>query len=335
MTIRAVAYPRVGLIGNPSDGYFGRTISFAFANFQAEVILEKASGVELVPGHGDVCRAPTLDSLVGEIRAVGYSGGLPLLKATLKRFREHCAGAGQPLHERGFRLRYGSDIPRRVGLAGSSAIVTACLRALMQFYGVTIAKPAQANLALAVEKEELGISAGLQDRVAQVYQGLVYMDFDRGLMESRGYGRYEALDPARLPPLYVAYRTELAEGSEVTHNNLRFRYERGDPDVLDAIEFWKSLAAEMRERLRDGNRARIAELINANFDRRAAVCSISPGNLRMVRAARSVGASAKFCGSGGAIVGTFEDDAMFDRLTGVLQPLGVAVFRPTLAPAAG
>jgi len=39
MIIRTRAYPRVGLVGNPSDGYFGRTISFAFKNFCAEVVL--------------------------------------------------------------------------------------------------------------------------------------------------------------------------------------------------------------------------------------------------------------------------------------------------------
>jgi len=39
MLIRTVAYPRAGLVGNPSDGYFGKTISFAFTDFCAEVIL--------------------------------------------------------------------------------------------------------------------------------------------------------------------------------------------------------------------------------------------------------------------------------------------------------
>jgi galactokinase/mevalonate kinase-like predicted kinase len=32
---------------------------------------------------------------------------------------------------------------------------------------------------LNIEKEELGISAGLQDRVIQTYGGLVHMDFTR------------------------------------------------------------------------------------------------------------------------------------------------------------
>ena len=34
------AYARVGLLGNPSDGYFGKTIAFTIANFYAEATLE-------------------------------------------------------------------------------------------------------------------------------------------------------------------------------------------------------------------------------------------------------------------------------------------------------
>ena len=33
------------------------------------------------------------------------------------------------------------------------------------------------------------------------------MDFARALMESRGYGECERMDPALLPNVYVAYRT--------------------------------------------------------------------------------------------------------------------------------
>ena len=52
----------------------------------------------------------------------------------------------------------------------------------------------------------------------------------------------------------------------------------------------------------------------------------------MVEAARSVGASAKFTGSGGAIVGTYEDEAMFQKLKAVLEPLQVAVIHPKVLP---
>ena len=39
-------------------------------------------------------------------------------------------------------------------------------------------------------EEELGITAGLQDRVVQVYGAVVYMDFAKELMQQHGHGRY-------------------------------------------------------------------------------------------------------------------------------------------------
>ena len=46
----------------------------------------------------------------------------------------------------------------------------------------------QPSLALSVETDELQIPAGLQDRVAQVYEGVTYMDFRHDLMEQAGHG---------------------------------------------------------------------------------------------------------------------------------------------------
>ena len=43
-----------------------------------------------------------------------------------------------------------------------------------------------------METRELGINAGLQDRVIQAYGGLVFMDFSKEHM-IRGYGEYEPL----------------------------------------------------------------------------------------------------------------------------------------------
>ena len=147
------------------------------------------------------------------MRLHGYYGGIRLIKATIKRFVEYCEARGLPLHDRNFSIRYQTNIPRQVGLAGSSAIIVATLRCLMEFYDVEIPLDAQPSFVLSVEKEELGITAGLQDRVIQVYEGLVYMDFDRSRehsVEGLTCYHYEPLDPALLPPLYVAYHTSLA-----------------------------------------------------------------------------------------------------------------------------
>lgn len=334
MIIRTQAHARAGLVGNPSDGYYGKTISFIVRNFRAEVVLYETPELEILANTRDHSRFRSLAALAEDVRQFGYYGGIRLLKATVKRFHDYCQQQGIRLDDRNFTLRYQTDIPSQVGMAGSSAIITACLRALLAFYGVTIAKPLQANLILSVETGELGIPAGLQDRVIQVYEGVVYMDFNREHMERAGHGRYEELDPRSLPPLYVAYRTDLAEGTEVFHNDIRGRFNRGEPAVLEAMQFWAQLTDQVRECLRQGDWERLGPLLNANFDKRREIYRISEGNLRMVDAARSVGASAKFTGSGGAIIGTYRDEAMFTALEQKLQTLGVRVLKPQILPAA-
>lgn len=188
----------------------------------------------------------------------------------------------------------------------------------------------QANLVLETETRELGVPAGLQDRVIQAYHGLVYMDFARELMETRGYGDYEPLDPGLLPNMYVAARTSLSEGTEVFHNNLRERWRRGDPEVVAAMRAWAAYAEEGRACLLDRNYRRFGELIDANFDLRARIYRIDRGNLEMVSTARTAGATANFAGSGGAIVGTYDDDVMFRRIADAMKPLGVSVIKPRI-----
>jgi glucuronokinase len=335
MIIRYRAYPRAGLIGNPSDGYYGKTISFAFSNFCAEVWLYQTPDLEILPHARDHSHFGSIHDLHRDVQRHGYYGGIRLLKATIKRFYDYCHESHIELDDRNFTLRYHTNIPTQVGLAGSSAIITACMRSLMAFYSVCIPKPVMANLILSVERHELGIPAGLQDRVAQVYEGLVYMDFDRAVMERQGYGHYEELDPGLLPPLYIAYRAELAEGTEVFHNNIRARWECGDPDVVAAMGTWAGLAAQVRALLLNGEKDRIPPLLDANFDLRRKIYTISPSNIQMVETARSAGASAKFTGSGGAIVGTYADEAMYKRLEAKLAAVGVKVLKPQIVKSSG
>ena len=332
MIVRTIAYPRAGLIGNPSDGYFGKTIAFAFRNFSAQIELWESPELELLPSRRDHSVFRGLGALHTDVKLHGYYGGFRLLKAAAKAFYEFCLERGITVEDKNFTMRYKSDIPNRVGLAGSSALITACIRGLMRFYGVEISRHSLANLVLRVENNELGIPAGLQDRVAQSYQGVVFMDFDRKLMESRGYGNYETIDPAKLPPLYIAYREDLSEGTEVYHNDLRARWQRGDADVLEAIGFWADLTVKFRAAIEAGDRAAMHRAINANFDMRASLYDVGEGNRDMVETARRTGASAKFAGSGGAIVGIYDDDVMFAMLEGAFAPKGIRVIKPELAP---
>jgi glucuronokinase len=333
--IETYGYARAGFLGNPSDGYFGKTISFSVRNFRARVLLYPSARLEIKLSKADQPVFENLRDLYETTRWRGYYGGIRIIQALLIRFLDYCRERGIELEDRNFTIEYDSNIPQRLGLGGSSAIITAALRALCRYFGVSIPPAIQANLALETETKELGVSAGLQDRVIQVFEGLVYMDFAKEVMDRQGYGNYESLDAGLLPNVYLAYRTSLSEGTEVFHNNVRARWLAGDPAILEAMRTWASYAEEGRAALKSRDFRRLNELINANFDLRARVYPISAGNLEMVRTARGVGATAKFAGSGGAIVGTYEDEAMRRKLEKALAGTGVAVIKPVVGgPAA-
>jgi glucuronokinase len=333
LLIRKRAYARAGMVGNPSDGYHGKTISVIVRNFAAEVTLYEWDRVELVLSQDDKSIFRSVEDLARDVKLHGYYAGIRLVKATIKKFVDYCTRQQVSLHGRNFSVRYQSNIPRQVGLAGSSAIIVATLRCLMEFYGVEIPHRVQPSLVLAVETEELGIAAGLQDRVIQVHEGLVYMDFAEERMEKlHGLwcGVYEPLDPRLLPPLYVAYNAEVSEPTEVIHNNLRARFNQGEPAVLDAMHRLGELCVEAREAILARNAHRLGELIDANFEVRRSICRLSAEHVEMVERARAVGVSASFSGSGGAIVGICPDDATFHRLQAAMAPLHCRVIRPQI-----
>jgi glucuronokinase len=186
-----------------------------------------------------------------------------------------------------------------------------------------------------VETEELGITAGLQDRVIQVYEGLVFMDFAPERMhEQNGYlcGHYEPLDPALLPPLYLAYSAEEGEPTEVFHNDIRGRFNRGESTVIRAMGRCASLAAQAREAILERDSGRLGKLMDDNFDQRRSIYQLPKGQLRMVEVARRVGASSNFAGSGGAIVGIYRDETMFHELQEQLGAIGCRAIKPMIAP---
>ena len=332
MIIKSVAYPRAALIGNPSDGYHGKTIAFVFRNYRAEVELYETPDLELLSSRRDYNRFSSLDALSEDIAQYGYYGGIRLMKAAAKKFNEYCHASGITLEQKNFTLKYFSDIPNRLGLAGSSAIITAAMKSMFRFYEITIEPAHLANLVLSTERDELGIPAGLQDRVAQAYNIPVFMDFDKKFMAEHGIGRYTPITIPEELNIYVAYRTDLAEGSEILHSRLRDDYESGVQRVVDAMQEWAHLTEQVKTALENRDFAAVPALLDRNFDLRCEVCSgsVSIKNRRMVEIARSCGASAKFTGSGGAIIGTYTDDVMFENMRKAFKAEHIDLLKPDI-----
>ena len=330
-TVNTRSFARAGFLGNPSDGYFGKTISFAFNEFWVDLRLTESSRLRFVPGEVDDATFESPEQLVRDLRLYGYYGGIRILKAVTKRFYEYCVQHGIRLPSRNFTAEYKINIPRLVGLSGSSAICSAMLKALMRFYEVCIPLEDTPTICLEAEREELGIACGLQDRVIQMYGGVVFMDFERELVESTGHGRYVRIDPAKLPNVYVAYDPNRAEESGKAHRKVKNRFQQNDASVVSAMKEFAAIAQSGYDAIEAGRLDELPRLVNANFNLRDRIFNVAAENRRMVMTARSSGASAKFAGSGGAIVGTYEDDAQFAVLERALAGIGCRTIRPVIA----
>src|SRR5215211_4269085 len=92
------AHARAALAGNPSDGFGGATLAVAVRDFGARAEAREARGLTVEPPN-----------------ALAHAAAARL--------------GGEA------RVRWGCDVPREVGLAGSSAIVVAVLRAMAELRG--------------------------------------------------------------------------------------------------------------------------------------------------------------------------------------------------------
>ena len=314
-------FARIGLMGNPSDGFYGKTISSCITNFHAKVELTESRILRLLPHKTfDPTEFSSLKDLELTSNRDGYYGGIRLIYATCKRFSEYCRENNIELDDRNYIVSYDTNIPRQVGLGGSSAIIVSLLKALMEFYGLTdedIPLESQPNLVLSVETEELGINAGLQDRVIQTYGGTVFMDFDKQIMDSMKHGLYERMDSGLLPNLFLACMCGSGKDSGKMHNEMRFRFNQGDREIINAMSMFARFACEAKQALEEGDHKHFGVLMDMNFDLRRKIygdAAIGESNLQMIEISRSLGAPAKFTGSGGAVIGMYEDEEQYRRL---------------------
>lgn len=331
MIIESRTYARAGLLGNPSDGYFGKTISLIVKNFGAHISLFESPELVIEVLKQDKNVYSNIYDFVDRIKLHGYYGGDRLIKATIKVFYDYCASNDIKLDNKNFSIRYSSSIPRQVGLAGSSAIITATMKAICKFYNIEIRKDLLPSIILSVETKELGINAGLQDRVIQVYEGLVYMDFEKENLLSNNCGNYEYLPLENLPKVYLAYKDTLGKVSGAVLNDIHNRYRRGEKLVIDTLNEIANCAYEGKLAIENKDYNQLAELINTNFDLRCKIMNISDENMEMVQIARKCGASAKFAGSGGSIIGTYINDEMLTKLIIELKKINVRVVKPFIS----
>ena len=306
---RAIAHPRLGILGNPSDGYGGRVLSLTFSDFKAEVeVRSEGDKVSELFARLETGAAEGIEMLTTAATR-SYSRAHPLPESTQLSFTAE------------------TDVPRQAGLAGSSAIVTAALRALAGALGAHLSPRELALLAWEAETRELGIEAGPQDRVAQAHGGLIDMDFSKPWSDES----FRRMDPALLPSMLVAWDPEPGSPSGDVHDEVRARHEAGDPEVKQAMERFPQIATDGILALERGDLSEFLDCMNANFDLRAGIWSLSERDLELVSIGREAGCATKFPGSGGAVVCAASDSETLAQAEAAYASRGLPTLRPTAA----
>ena len=300
-SLSARAHARVGLLGNPSDLYGGKGLGFAVAELTATVTLTDATATTL---PNDLLRA-----------------GWQLLQAELGAHDIDAAS-------RPFTLVCSSDIPFQAGLSGSSALLVAALRACSRWFGLPLTPSRIAELAWRAENELLGIRAGPLDRLVQAHGGLLAMDFARPF----DAGAVQRIDPALLPPLLLCWHGLPSQSSGDVHAPVWARFQAGDAEVRSVMQQLAANAEAGHAALLARDQATFAACIDRNFDLRARVFPIAAADHALIELGRSLGAAAKFPGSGGAVLFACRDAAHRERVDAACRAHGHSTLAPTVQP---
>jgi len=294
---------RANLIGNPSDQYGGSTLACSLP-LRAWAALDASE-----PG-----------------RVEGEASGL--VRATLAQL-----GIARP----DFGVRLATEIPRQSGVAGSTALVVALLRAVLEWQGRSLGPHALAELARAVEYQGLGIQCGYVDQYLCSFGGLRHVDL-RGKGFEGGDGPFatvEDLAPfvSELP--FVLAVSGVMHSSDSVHRPIRARWLAGEREVVAAYERVAEIGIHGKTALLRRDWPALGRLMNENHAIQRDLGGSGPANERLIEAALAAGAlGAKLAGAGGG--GTIV--ALWIRpdatpLEAALRGAGASLLlRPAIAP---
>ncbi len=277
---------RAGIIGNPTDMYGGAVLSCS-VNMRARVRVATAPDLVLATG-GQTCRIGGWEDL----RPRGDA--FDLARAVLDSMR---------LPPLSCRITYESAIPLRSGLAGSTALLVAIVKALLAWQGQYPHAYDLAERCRYIELNYLRVVCGYQDAYMAAFGGLNYMDF-RGKQfyreaEAELFATIEPLASYVTDlPLVLAY-TGVQHSSGEVHKPLRERWLEGDVPVVEGYKRITDLACLGKKALLLRDWPTLGRLMNENHAIQRDLGGSGEQNERLIEAALRAGAlGAKLAGAG-------------------------------------
>jgi galactokinase/mevalonate kinase-like predicted kinase len=275
---------RANLIGNPSDQYGGTTLACSVP-LRARVEWSPADITRLATEGEEICLEKQVDlALRGDLFDVA---------------RAVLAGLGSWLPRA--RIAYRSEVPLGSGLAGSTALVVALLRAALAWRGDDAGSPhALAERAREIERSHLGVTCGFVDQYLAVFGGCQFVDF-RGKTPEAAFGSepFATLEALDTPLPFVLAFTGKRHSSDSVHRPIRARWLAGEPTVRRAIERMGALGSAGRRALLARDWSVLGTLMNENHALVRELGGSGEPNERLIAAALAAGApGAKLAGAG-------------------------------------
>lgn len=303
-SFHALVPARVGLVGNPSDGFGGAVVSAIVDDLAARVTATRLdAGLRITSPHADAVEWASADALADDVRTHGHTTPHRLVTAAIEAVDQHLA-TRRDRPRPAVHVEWSTSIPRSVGLAGSSAIAVGVVEAVAAIAGQEFDPRVVAALALRAETEGLGIAAGWQDRIVQAHRGAVLVDAsEMTSVEGVAAPTVRRLS-GRPVDAVVGWRATDSEDSAVYHAELRRRSGRdGGADQLAAsMGELAELARNAAGCLERSDTAELAALVDASWEVRVRSMPLHPRHAELVELARDLGVAATSPGSGGSVV---------------------------------
>jgi D-glycero-alpha-D-manno-heptose-7-phosphate kinase len=171
-----------------------------------------------------------------------FDGRLDLVKAAVSRFGAHGTD--------GYDLVLRSNAPPGSGLGSSSTMMVALTGLLAEHYGNPLGEYETAQLAHAIEREDLGISGGYQDQYAATFGGFNFIEFGERVVVNPLRIRDEIVHELELS-LMLCFTGLTRESARVIDDQTR-RVRSGAADTMDGLRAQKELAVAMKAALLRG-----------------------------------------------------------------------------------
>lgn len=182
---------------------------------------------------------------------IDLDGNLDLVKAAIRRLGQH--------ERDGYDLILRSSAPPGSGLGSSSTVMVALVALLQERYGLPLGEYELAQLAFAIEREDLGIMGGLQDHYAATFGGFNFMEFGQRVVVNPLRVRQSVINELELS-LLLCFTSITRESAKIIEDQTS-RVEQKEDSTLEGLRAQKELAIAMKAALLRGELGEFGTLL--------------------------------------------------------------------------